>query len=53
VVGPLALSERLPASPASRLVLVAGIVLVVVGVTLLGRAPALAELRHEPSVAAI
>jgi uncharacterized membrane protein len=53
VVGPLALSERLPASPPSRVVLAAGLVLIVAGVTVLGRAPALAELRHEPSVAAI
>jgi hypothetical protein len=28
-------------------------VLIVVGVALLGRAPALAELRHEPTVAAV
>jgi hypothetical protein len=34
-------------------VLAAGLVLIVAGVTVLGRAPALAELRHEPSVAAI
>jgi drug/metabolite transporter (DMT)-like permease len=53
VVGPLALAESLPGSLASRLVLAAGLGLVVFGVLLLGRAPALAELRHEPTVAAV
>jgi uncharacterized membrane protein len=53
VVGPLALSERLPASPGLRLVLGLGLALIVAGVTLLGRAPGLAELRHEPTVAPV
>jgi uncharacterized membrane protein len=53
VVGPLALSERLPASPGARLVLGLGLALIVAGVTLLGRAPGLAELRHEPTVAPV
>jgi hypothetical protein len=53
VVGPLALAESLPGSAGSRLVLAGGLALIVVGVTVLGRAPALAELRHEPSVAAV
>jgi uncharacterized membrane protein len=53
VVGPLALSERLPASLGARLVLALGLALIVAGVTLLGRAPGLAELRHEPTVAPV
>jgi drug/metabolite transporter (DMT)-like permease len=53
VVGPLALAESLPGSAASRAALALGLVLIVVGVALLGRAPALAELRHEPTVAAV
>lgn len=53
VVGPLALAERLPASTGSRIVLAAGLVAIVAGVSLLGRAPALAELRHEPIVAGV
>jgi drug/metabolite transporter (DMT)-like permease len=53
VVGPLALSERLPGSAAARLVLASGLLLIVVGVVLLGRSRGLAELRHEPTVAAV
>jgi hypothetical protein len=53
VVGPLALGESLPGSAGARLVLAGGLALVVLGVTLLGRAPALVELRHEPSVAPV
>jgi hypothetical protein len=53
VVGPLALSERLPTSPGSRLLLGLGLALIVAGVTLLGRAPGLVELRHEPTVAPV
>jgi hypothetical protein len=53
IVGPLALAESLPVSLASRTVLGSGLLLVVLGVALLGRAPALAELRHEPTVAAV
>ena len=49
VIGPLALAERLPGSGAARLALALGIALIVVGVALLGRSPALAELRHEPA----
>lgn len=52
-VGPLALAERLPASTGSRIALVLGLVAIVAGVSLLGRAPALAELRHEPTVAGV
>jgi uncharacterized membrane protein len=53
VVGPLALAESLPGSTGMRLVLGLGLLLIVYGVLLLGRAPALAELRHEPTVAAV
>ncbi len=53
VVGPLALAESLPGSAAARLVIAGGLALVVLGVTLLGRAPALVELRHEPTVTAV
>ena len=52
VVGPLALSEHLPGSLGARLVLGLGLALIVLGVSLLGRAPALAELRHEPAISA-
>ena len=53
VVGPLALSERLPTSTPARIALGLGLAAIVAGVSLLGRAPALAELRHEPSVAGV
>jgi hypothetical protein len=53
VVGPFALSERLPTSTSSRIALGLGLAAIVAGVSLLGRAPALAELRHEPSVAGV
>jgi uncharacterized membrane protein len=53
IVGPLALSERLPTTLGSRLVLGLGLALIVAGVTLLGRAPGLVELRHEPTVAPV
>jgi hypothetical protein len=53
VVGPLALSEQLPGSTGTRLVLAAGLLLIVAGVALLGRAPALADLRHEPAAAGV
>jgi hypothetical protein len=53
VVGPIALSERLPGSALARAVLALGLVVIVAGVALLGRAPALAELRHESSVAGV
>ncbi len=53
VVGPLALAESLPGSLGSRLVLAGGLALIVFGVLLLGRAPALVELRHEPAVSAV
>jgi drug/metabolite transporter (DMT)-like permease len=53
IVGPLALSEHLPASTGARLALGLGLVAIVAGVSLLGRAPALAELRHEPVVAGV
>lgn len=53
VVGPLALSERLPGSLGARLLLGLGLALIVAGVTLLGHAPGLAELRHEPTVAPV
>jgi hypothetical protein len=53
VVGPLALSERLPTSAASRTLLALGLIAIVAGVSLLGRAPGLAELRHEPTVAGV
>jgi drug/metabolite transporter (DMT)-like permease len=53
VVGPLALSEHLPGSTGSRIALAAGLAVIVAGVSLLGRAPALAELRHEPTVAGV
>ncbi len=49
IVGPIALSEGLPGSAGARLVLALGIVAILAGVALLGRAPALAELRHEPA----
>jgi drug/metabolite transporter (DMT)-like permease len=49
VVAPLALSEHLPSSTGSRLVLAAGLTLIVAGVAVLGRAPALAELHLEPT----
>jgi drug/metabolite transporter (DMT)-like permease len=49
VVAPLALSEHLPSSTVSRLVLAAGLTLIVAGVAVLGRAPALAELHLEPT----
>ena len=52
IVGPLALSEQLPTSTVARLAIALGLIAIVVGVSLLGRAPALAELRHEPNVAA-
>jgi hypothetical protein len=51
VVGPLALSERLPTSTPARIALGLGLAAIVGGVSLLGRAPALAELRHEPTIA--
>jgi drug/metabolite transporter (DMT)-like permease len=51
VVGPLALSERLPTSTPARIALGLGLAAIVAGVSLLGRAPALAELRHEPTIA--
>jgi hypothetical protein len=47
VLAPLVLAESLPGGAGARTVLVAGVALVVAGVALLGRAPALAELRHE------
>ena len=53
VVGPIALSEGLPSSPGSRAVLALGLVAIVAGVSCSGAAPALAELRHEPSVAGV
>ena len=53
VVGPLALSERLPTSTPGRIALGLGLAAIVAGVSLLGRAPALAELRHEPTVAGV
>lgn len=53
VVGPLALSERLPTSTPGRMALGLGLAAIVAGVSLLGRAPALAELRHEPTVAGV
>jgi drug/metabolite transporter (DMT)-like permease len=53
LAGPLALSESLPGSSGARLVLGAGLVLIVAGVALLGRTPGLAELRHEPTVAGV
>jgi drug/metabolite transporter (DMT)-like permease len=53
LVGPIALSERLPASAAGRIALVLGVVLIVAGVALLGRSPGLAELRHEPTIAPV
>jgi hypothetical protein len=53
VVGPLALSERLPTSTPSRIALGLGLAAIVAGVSLLGRAPALAELRHEATVAGV
>jgi hypothetical protein len=51
VVGPLAFSERLPTSTPARIALGLGLAAIVAGVSLLGRAPALAELRHEPTIA--
>jgi hypothetical protein len=53
LVGPLALAESLPGAAAARLALAGGIVLILAGVLVLGRAPALAELRHEPVVSAV
>jgi len=53
VVAPLALSEHLPMSTGARAILVAGLLLIVVGVSILGRTPALADLRHEPGVTPI
>jgi hypothetical protein len=53
IVAPLALSEHLPGSTGSRAILAVGLLLIVGGVSILGRTPALAELRHEPKGAPI
>jgi hypothetical protein len=47
IVAPLALSERLPSSSGSRLILAGGLALIVAGVAVLGREPALADLHLE------
>jgi drug/metabolite transporter (DMT)-like permease len=53
LVAPLALSERLPGSAGARVLLAGGLGLILVGVTILGRAPAVADLRHEPAVSGL
>jgi hypothetical protein len=53
LIGPLALAESLPGSALARLALAGGVLLILAGAVTLGRAPALAELRHEPVVAAV
>ncbi len=48
IVAPIALSEHLPTSTGARLTLAVGIALILAGVFVLGRDPALAELHVEP-----
>jgi hypothetical protein len=49
VVAPIALAEHLPTSTGARLTLAVGIALILSGVFVLGRDPALAELHVEPT----